>query len=389
MHRRPRRIPRVGVFWEPRFASGRQIILGIADYIRQHGPWHIFSDVPLLAEQLPPLDRWNGDGIIGLFPMTRNLRRVLQLGLPVVDLWGSVKEIRIPQVLVDNQAAGRIAADHLLDMGLRRFAVLCLSTWYAEQRCMGFRERIAEAAFQCAVCRARPSWIWNHSRTAPAKSVAEWLQGLAKPVGLFATNDDVARRAARGIRSLGFRIPQDIAVIGCGNDQLQCEFLPEPLSSVEIPFRKIGYTGAAVLDRMMRGKPAPKKPVLLPAGKVIHRRSTDIAAHIDPEVSEAIQYIRENAYGPLHVEDVLQQTRISRRTLEYRFRKAIGRTPYQEIQRVRIERAKQLLRETALPLTRIAPMAGYRSTDQLCVVFRRKLDITPLEYRLHHETTEI
>jgi LacI family transcriptional regulator len=81
------------------------------------------------------------------------------------------------------------------------------------------------------------------------------------------------------------------------------------------------------------------------------------------------------------VKDLLAEVPLSRRVLEDRFRKLLGRTPHDEIARVRFERVRQLLRETRLPLAEIARRSGFRNAEYLATAFRRQLGISPNAYR--------
>ena len=388
MARERHSIPRVGIIWYPEFGYSRRITRGIAEYVSRHSPWRLFSSNPNFAEQLPDLNEWKGDGIIGAFETDEIVRQVIRTGLPAVDAGSGLPKMPLPQLTVDDRAVGHAAAEHLLALGFQHFGVLSIQVSYSQRREAAFCERLAEAGFDCDTCRSYRGGVWPTSGSEPDMSVVEWLKQIEKPVGLFATDDDLALRIGTRVQQLNFGIPDDIAIIGADNDEMICELAPVQLSSVEIPYREIGYKAAGLLDGMMRGKPAPKEPVLIRPGSVIERSSTGIAANVDPEVRRAIEYIRQNAYETINVEDVLEKTNLSRRTLENRFREAIGRSPYQEIQRLRIERAKQLLRETALPVTKVASMVGFSNPHHFCIIFRRKTSQTPTAFRRRHLNVE-
>ncbi len=386
MTRRARKVFRVGVYWDPRFAFGRETLLGISSYAREHGSWRIFSSDTFYARRLPPLNRWNGDGVVGRIGTRKRIAGVLRLGLPAVSTSDGPKEIPFPRVIVDSRAVGRRAADHLLDMGFQHFAAISTPDWYSQQSSAGFCRRVTEAGFECPTsCISRHRMRWYGIRHARPNPLGEWLKQLKKPTGLMVPDDFLGSSTVRALMAAGFRIPGDIALISAGNDELVCECAGVPLSSVAVPHRRIAYAAAAMLDRIMRGKKPPKRPVLVPPGEVVHRDSSALSADSDPDIAAAISFIHERAYGPLRVDDVLEQTRVSRKTLETRFREILGRGPYAEIRRLRIERAKRLLRETALPLSRIASMGGFSDARHLSVVFRRELDTTPTEFRLSHQ----
>ncbi len=115
--------------------------------------------------------------------------------------------------------------------------------------------------------------------------------------------------------------------------------------------------------------------------QVVTRRSTDIFALDDPVVASALHFIHDHAGRPIGIDDVVERVLISRRALEIRFKKVTGRTLLAELRRVRLERARRLLQETDLSLSRVASAAGYSSESYLTQVFRQGLGQTPARYR--------
>jgi LacI family transcriptional regulator len=84
---------------------------------------------------------------------------------------------------------------------------------------------------------------------------------------------------------------------------------------------------------------------------------------------------------------VLHVVPLSRRMLEHRFVKLVGRTPHAEIIRIRMERASRLLRETSLSLTEIANRAGFADANYLSVAFKRQMGVAPRTYRAEMRRT--
>ena len=112
------------------------------------------------------------------------------------------------------------------------------------------------------------------------------------------------------------------------------------------------------------------------------RQSTDILAIQDPAVAAALRFIRERAARPeLDVEGVAHAAALDRRTLERRFRTLLRRSPLDEIRRVRVERAKQLLARQELSVDYIAESCGYGSRKGFGIAFRTQTGMTPPQYR--------
>jgi LacI family transcriptional regulator len=81
------------------------------------------------------------------------------------------------------------------------------------------------------------------------------------------------------------------------------------------------------------------------------------------------------------VKDVLKAVPHSRRLLENRFKKLIGRTPHEEITRVQLNRVVELLTQTDLSLEQIAERSGFAHVEYLSVVFKKKMGLPPSKYR--------
>jgi LacI family transcriptional regulator len=165
------------------------------------------------------------------------------------------------------------------------------------------------------------------------------------------------------------------------NDEVECLLSHPPLSSVVNPAEQIGYEAARLLDRLMSGKAPPRQPIYVRPAHVVTRQSTDVIAVADPDVSRAVAFIRDHAAEKIGAAEVVLSLSIARRRLERRFRGCLGRTILEEIQRVRVERAKHLLAETDLPMPVVAGRSGFSTPQRLAAVFRRATGQSPLTYR--------
>jgi LacI family transcriptional regulator len=153
------------------------------------------------------------------------------------------------------------------------------------------------------------------------------------------------------------------------------------MSSVDVGADNAGYYAAAQLDRLMAGKSLAEQRVFLPPRGVIARQSTDIVTVEDPELAEAVRFIRQHACDGIRIEDVLAKVLVSYSTFQRRFKHYFGRSPKQEMIRVQIERAQELLTQTDLALAEVARRCGYAHFKDLCRAFRARLGTTPSAYR--------
>jgi LacI family transcriptional regulator len=185
---------------------------------------------------------------------------------------------------------------------------------------------------------------------------------------------------------VGLHVPEDIAVLGVDNDDVFCELADPPLSSVALNAETAGYRAAELLDGMMKGKIRRPRRNMVEAVGVVTRRSTEVVAVKDSDVATALQFIRREQGRGISVDRVAEEVAMSRRSLEKRFRETIGRTILEEIQLVRLERAKRLLLETTYPISKVAEISGFGSTGYFIQFFQKRIGKTPRRYRVELAT---
>lgn len=365
----------------------RGLLRGIVAYVREHRPWTTY-----LAEQArgdePPawLDHWAGDGIIARVENDRIAAAVTRPGLPVVDVSAANLVPGVPWVETDDALIAAAAFGHLLDRGFRQLAFVGderfnWSNWRRDRFVgLAVERGLPAAVLHSSVVARRAGAEWS----AETSRLADWLIGLPKPVGVMACYDLMGRQVLEACRTTSLAVPDDVAVIGVDDDELICELSDPPLASVAPDAHRTGYEAAALLDRMMAGARVEAVPHLVPPLGVAPRASTDVLAIDDTDVSAAVRFIREHACDGIDVTDVVSRVPLSRRVLESRFKKLVGRSPHEEIDRVQMNRAQELLRGTDLSLVQIARKVGFPHAEYLSVVFKKKVGLTPREYRKRH-----
>ena len=371
---RPRK--RVALIIETSNAYGRNLLQGVVAYIREHAPWSFYLAEQGRGDDPPPwLKQWQGDGIIARIESPRIAKAVVAKKLPVVDLSAGRFAPNIPWVETDDTAIARLAAEHLRERGFKQFGY-CGDTRFewSRQRWEAFRQVIVEAGLPCFDFSSRQS-------VDETPALIKWLDGLPKPVGIFACYDVRGQQILDACRDLALAVPEEVGVLGVNNDELLCELAFPPLSSITPNARRAGYEAAALLDRMMRGERVPPHETLIPPLGICRRQSTDVLAVEDPSIAQALRFIREHACDPIDVSDVLRVVPLSRRVLEQRFVQLLNHTPHAEILSVRLNRAKQLISETKLSLGEIAARAGFEHPEYLSVVFKREEGVSPREFR--------
>src|ERR1700736_1083187 len=359
---------------------------GAARYAVEHD-WHVVAD--MIYDATIPVG-WRGDGILSFVGHWEELAKyVISAGVPAVEISSVRKDLGIPCVMEDNQAIGQLGAKHLLERNFKNFvwAPFCDDA-VNEERFQGFADSVRAAGFDCE--RLLPVNTRSSARlsrhvnwTLRRRWVIHTIRSLRYPLGIFCYNDCVAADIVDACIESGIRIPDEVAVLGVDNDPVICDCVQVPLSSVRHDLEGMAYEAAALLDALINGEPAPKIPKRISPKGVVTRKSTEVLAVENPDVSTALSYIQENFIrGNLSVDDIVTHTQLSRRSLERAFRDELQRTMLHEILRVRVNHAKKLLETTSLSVTDIAARSGFASLNHFFRVFHGRTGLTPRAFRL-------
>jgi LacI family transcriptional regulator len=371
----------VALLIEATLAYARGVIRGVAQYNQEHAHWAVYFE-PHALDDPPPkwLKSWKGDGILARIGNRRIAKAVLAVGVPVVDLRRVITIPGTPSIGPDNHVVARLAAEHLRERGFRHFGFCGLPRGLyppLDDRADAFFLYLEKAGFPCNMFAAEHNVVWEQEQ----KRIAQWIRSLPKPVGVMTCGDERGLEVLRACARVGVAVPDQVAVIGAGNDDCLCSLSNPPLSSVDLDPRTIGYEAAALLDRMMDGRQAPAQHILIPPRGIVARLSTDVLATDDQAVVRAVGFIRSHACDDIRVRDVLKNVNLSRSALEPRLKRVLGRTIHQEIGRVQIERVKELLSTTDLPTKQVSAQAAFSSVQYLTRVFRQATGQTPASYR--------
>lgn len=165
---------------------------------------------------------------------------------------------KLPSIVPDERAGGRVAVERLLQAGHSRIGVINLDPDIpaAVGRLEGCREALAEAGLELD-----PELLVSGHATADGgyEAACEILDkypaGAGRPTALFCLNDRMAMGAYDAIKERGLAIPQDIAVIGFDNQELIAAYLRPKLTTVALPFEEMGALGVQTLASLTAGQP--------------------------------------------------------------------------------------------------------------------------------------
>ena len=371
------RYPRIYVAVDMYQSHFRRILMGCRDYLNtRHAHWYLADRWYAI-----PSEKLNKgiDGAILQGDQGDTLKILQDLNMPSVQVSGRTEPDPDQwTVLPDNQAIGEIAAAYFISQGFQNFACLApASHWYGSERAKGFQKGLGE----------RELALWTGAYNTPKKlrHFETWLGDLPQGTALFCASDVFARTAIRHMTEIGRKVPEEIAVVGVDDDEVESVLSPVPISSVDTRGRHIGTEAAGMMDRLLHGKLPEKRLTLVPPGEVIVRTSSDILQIRDPVVARALALIRDQACEGLSVEDVLKPAGVSRRTLERRFKEALDRGIEAEIRRVRLERARHLLATTNLNIGEVADLTGFRDIFYFSTAFKKAHGESPAVWRKRHQ----
>jgi len=369
-------VRKVGILVDFAGGYGRSVLHGVMHFAQfAASDWEFAMPPMYRLSRTGRLDPRQLDGVIVMLHDERSARPFAQAKVPVVNTARTLSLERLQSaglhsVLPDDEAVGRMAYRYFRERGFTNFAFCGHPT--------GDWSLARQHAFATA---ARADGFDCHATVHADQVPAKWIASLPKPVALLAANDRYSWYAVDACRIAGRKIPDDVAILGVDNDELTVAMARPALSSIELPGFRIGEEAAALLAALMAGSRVASIPRLLPPESVISRASTDVLAMADDAVVQALRFIRANAARPITVNDVLDAVPLGRRSLERRFRQALGRSLLDEIRQVHIERAKRLLCDTTLDMPVIARESGFASAVRFSTVFHQVVGLPPTAFR--------
>lgn len=371
---KPRRV--VTVLLPAVSGLSRDLVRGIAEYAEAQGDWHLVLELYGMVRPDSFQAIQQGDGVLteSLLPLSNPVSP--QWKIPVVGLQDLQLLRHGPVVSTDNPATGRMAGEYFLEKGMTHLAYVS----YAEgnQTEQGLRATAAASEVSCQ------SYYLGGEKpeldVRARKRLMNWFEALPVPTGVLFRDDQLARKFMDFLPAAW--LPERMGLLGIGNDPLICGLARPGLSSIERDGRTIGRKAAELLHRIMDGEDLPASPHLIPPSHVVERDSTGIEYTPDPLVTRAVRRMEEHLQNPESIEALARALGSSRRTLERRFERALGRSVWRERRHLQIRRARHFLRNTDKSLAWISDHCGFSSPPQFSRVFHEEVGVTPRKYRM-------
>jgi LacI family transcriptional regulator len=379
---------RIALLFNANKTFDREVLEGIADYLGStRVVWQVFMEEDFCL-RLAGIGNWQGDGIIADFDDPCVAAALSDCHLPVVAVGGSYAvedqyPPGVPYVATDNFQLVKQAREHLIDVGLQRFAMFSLpeasGNRWAQEREHAFRRLMWGDRCEAEIfrgCATNPR-SWDE---AVLRQI-DWLRSLPKPVGIIAVTDARARQLLQACGMAGIEVPAQVAVIGIDNDPLVRMLTPIPLSSVMHGAREMGRTAAHLLSQKLHRVRVPNAPVLVPPAGVNALASSLHQPPGHPQVMRACHFIRQHACGSLRSHQVAVHLGVSRSSLETYFRQELGCSVHDVVLRCKLDAAKAGLDSGERSIAEVALGCGFGSTQYMHLVFKRELGCTPRTYR--------
>lgn len=358
---------------------------GISDY-NQLDEWlirvaELHQDLPKIIKSLKP------DGLI--YTARMELSRAPKI--PKIALFNHTPKKGLFSVEIHQENTGKLAAEFLCNKGYRNMAFITGRMQpRSTRRFDGFRRAVeARGRETCLFENPCEQGIFPYKeRQEYIDKLGQWLNKQPRPLGIFTLNDSYALHVLEACRQYDIKVPEEAAVLGADNNRHLCVIAHPSLSSIQLPYKQLGFEAARLLDAQLLGKkPAAQHIALDPSG-IIERNSTEILAIQDEAVVKAFNYIRKHRTEPIRIPDIVKASGSSRTLLQRKFRQSLQRTLLEEVHRQKIELATDLLHITSFSMDEIAEKCGLADQAQFTKLFRKKTGQTPSAFRKSAATTK-
>ena len=346
--------------------SQKRFLTGVAEVVQPNPNWTVVFD--LTPEQLT-LERWRQyeeDGIVGAIVCETDIPDldaiIMQTKTPLV-IFGATRKTKgstfAPHgfVMADDVGIGVAGAKHFLSFGHARsygYVPDPGDAGWSRGHLEGFKRAIQEAGGTVNVFSGAPQGLER------SRQLREWLVSLPKPAAVMTACDTLGLETIAACKSAKIAIPQQVAVLGVGDNAFIDEFQEPSLTSIGGNGQEVGRQGAKLLGSLMRArKPWKTRTIQSKAIRVVQRNSTGPVAPAAHLIRRAMEYISDNAGRDIKVADVVNHCHVSRRLLDLRFRQFEGTSVNAAILEARLAEVKSRLLLSELPFSKLAASCGF------------------------------
>jgi LacI family transcriptional regulator len=382
------KVHRIALLFSANKIFDHEVIAGVAAYFgRTRAAWDLYLEEDFRL-RLSGIEHWQGDGIIANFDDPAVADALSRCRVPVVAVGGSYADpanypAGVPYVATDNFKLIELARQHLIDVGLQRFAMFSVpaikENRWAQEREHAFRSLMQGDQLEAEIFRGSETSVdsWDEA----VRGQIDWLRSLPKPVGICAVTDARARQLLQACIIAGIEVPEQVAIIGIDNDPLVRRLTRIPLSSVIQGAQEMGRAAAHLMEQVLHGVRPPNTPIVVPPAGINVQASSQYQLIKHPNVMRARHFIRQYACQGIKTEQVAQHVGVSRSSIEADFRQELGCSVHDVILSVKLNAAKAGLERGECSIADVALGSGLTSIQHMHRVFKRELGCTPRAYR--------
>ena len=385
-------LPKIGLIVEITREFGRGLCRGVSELAQESGSFNPFLiDAPKLKN---PDQLREYDGFIARVMNDRIAQVLAKTKKPVVDVYYDKPRDKFAIVKTRHSRIGTLAAEHFIERKFKNFAFCGFGGGRFSTYCKGAYVRaLLKHGVKCNSYTPSENIRYDFNThvlineqltTAPdASAVWRWLKRLTKPVAVFCPNDRRAWQLLQICKHHQVNVPREVAILGLDNDVLVCGLANPMISSIDPDAEGIGRCAAQTLLELIENPSLTQKGIVRqvdPIG-VVKRASTEVYPIEPPWLSDALVFIGRHIADNLRASDVYKHVGLSHTQVDKIFRAKLGTSVQNEIAEMRLEKAQRLLLSTRWPLTEIAPLCGFSTTQYLIKSFTKKFNCPPATWR--------
>ncbi|NLJ00377.1 MAG: substrate-binding domain-containing protein [Bacteroidales bacterium] len=363
----------------------RLLINGLIRYAQESRQW-TFYRLPLYYRNLygeegiiERAKEWNVDFVIVQWDFI-SLSSLERLQVPVFLEDYKEEGKSYSNITGDYLSMGGMAAKFFIQRRYKNYAFYGKKGFiWSNERAEGFRREIEKTKgnyyFFESEALHEVEWRSNHVQ------LEDWLLSLPKPVALFACDDSFALQVSELCKINNIKIPDEIALLGVDNDNLICNLSDPQISSIVLDAEKGGYELGRKIEMVVKRKDYTPFNITINPLRIELRGSTDKYNVDDIYIGKIIKYIESNFHLNISINQLTDLVPLSRRSLEIRFKKAMGTSLYQFIINVRMNHFINLLTTTKIPMSDLSIQSGFNDYSNAFRIFKRMKGCSPVEYR--------
>jgi len=374
---------RVALLLDKSAAYDRGLIRGIVNNLDPDWQWSFFFENPyhiiksFYKKVIRDLFSWRPDFIVT--NDTSLIPKLKELNVPIFATPSNHKIKDVINIIADDEKIGQIGAKHFINSGFNNLAFYGSDRiFWSKSRRIAFRDMALSHGLNYFEEEASLSKNWQKN---PYR-LQKWIESLPKPVGIMACQDDFALQVTEAANLAEANIPFDVAVLGVDNDFFLCNLYKPSLSSIDQEPESVGLKVARAIQEGLIDENQLPEEIMGNNYHIIPRLSSEVTAIADEELRKAVLFIKENIeFRDITVNDVMEVTCLSRRSLEMRFRNVLNQSIKQVITRERLKIACQKLRNSDLSVNEIAYSLGFSSPSSFSSFFKKEKGCSCKDYQ--------